>query len=312
MKRTFVGIVLLLLWIGSPGSAQDPATLKVSVDLVSLSVTVTDQKGQPVAGLQKKDFRVYEDKVVQPLEFFSTDAEPVSWGLVLDRSGSMRDMLGGVYQAALHVEDKGSPHDEMFIVTFDRRIELVSEFTSDRRQLEQSMSNLSAGGETALYDAVAASLREIGGGSHEKKVLVVVTDGEDNYSLIKFDDLLKRIPRQQDVIIYAVGMFEPDMEPPWWMGGGMRSQRSLKRELQKLAEVSGGAAHFPRDVKECREVMDAIAREVSQHYSLGYYPINRARDGSWRNIRVEVARQPKGGKYIARARTGYYAPSETN
>lgn len=283
---------------------QDPA-LKVEVNLVSLSVLVTDQNGQSITGLKKEDFKVYEDKVEQPLSFFSSDEAPVSWGLVLDRSGSMMLMMRDVYQAAVHVVDQGTEHDEMFIMTFSDITQLVQDFSSDRRQMENSLIGLEAGGTTALYDAVFSGLNHMHYGKHSKKVLVVLTDGEDNDSRINFRKLIDRA-EEADVLIYTVGMFESSLDLGRFsiMGTG-----STKRELEKLAEVTGASAHFPTNLEQCKETMKAIAREVSQQYSLGYYPSNPARDGQWRKIKVVVNRSgEKGAKYVARTRTGYYAP----
>ncbi len=283
---------------------QDPA-LKVEVDLVSLSVLVTDQDGQAVTGLKKEDFKVYENKVEQPVSFFSSDEAPVSWGLVLDRSGSMMLMMRDVYQAAVHVIDQGTEHDEMFIMTFSDVTQLVRDFTSDRYQLEKSLVGLEAGGTTALYDAVFSGLNHMHHGKHSKKVLVVLTDGEDNDSRIKFPKLIDRA-EEADVLIYTVGMFESSLDLGRFsiMGTGF-----TKRELEKLAEVTGASSHFPTNLEQCKETMKAIAREVSQQYSLGYYPSNPARDGQWRKIKVVVSRPgDKQAKYVARTRTGYYAP----
>ena len=310
MRKAILGTVALLsaallLAAGKSISNQAPATLKVAVDVVSLDITVTDSKGHAIAGLGKQDFKIYENDVEQPITFFSPDAAPVSWGLVLDRSGSMEEMMGGVYQAALHVMDEGSPADEMLISTFNDKIRLVSEFSADRHELENSVLGLTAEGSTALYDAVDKGLQFIHDGKHRKKVLVVITDGDDNASHIEFKNLIARVERSPDVLVYTVGMFE---KYPWYWHKNQMPP-SFQRILHDIAEVTGATAHFPGSVKECRKVMDQIASEVSQQYSLGYYPENRTLDGKWRKIRVEVASQrDKGKKYVVRTRSGYYVP----
>jgi Ca-activated chloride channel family protein len=213
----------------------------------------------------------------------------------------MTTMMEDVYRAAIHVMDEGTEQDEMFIVTFNDQPEIVSDFTSDRHKWENSLLGLRAGGGTALYDAVAFALDHIRHAKHQKKVLVVITDGEDNKSRLSFRRLIEGV-EERNVLIYTVGMFE-SMGRSWrGMGGG-----NARGELEKLAEVTGAGAHFPTNVEQCRETMREIAREVSQQYSVGYYPTNSTRDGKWRKIKVVATRQgEKDANFVARTRTGYY------
>ncbi|HWP43895.1 MAG TPA: VWA domain-containing protein [Blastocatellia bacterium] len=309
LKLMFV-VVLMSLVLGPLSLAQQhenkrehqdqqEGAIKLATDLVALNVMVTDQNGRAASGLKKEDFKVYENGIEQPISFFSADEAPVSWGLVLDRSGSMMGMMQDVYRAAIHVVDEGTEKDEMFATTFNKRVELASGFVTDQHGLEKSLLGLRADGTTALWDAMAYGLDYVKRGKHQKKVLVVITDGEDNASSIKLRELIDRA-EEEEVLIYPVGMFE---------SGGMGTSRSdyAKLELERIAEATGTRAHFPTSVKECREAMQEIAREVSQQYSVGYYPTNTARDGKWRKIRVVV--DGPGGKtnYVARTRAGYYA-----
>lgn len=298
----------------APGAEQKSKSedvLKIETNLVPLKVTVTDRLGKAVTGLRKEDFSIYEDGVKQSIDFFSDEEAPVSWGLVLDRSESMSGMIRDVYRAALHVIDDGTELDQMFVVAFNEKVETLSDFTSDRHRLENSVLGLRAGGNTAWYDAVDFALDKMRGGKHKKKVLVLVTDGEDNSSRLKFRRLIGRA-EEEGVLVYAVGMF--DGMGMWRMkgGGGGRD------EIAKLAEVTGAFAHFPSDVEECRDAMQKIASEVSRQYNLGYYPVNQTRDGKWRKIRVVAAPGSVGTagglktEYVARTRTGYYAPKGEN
>jgi Ca-activated chloride channel homolog len=280
---------------------QDPATLKLSTEMVSLSVTATDQKGKAVLGLKREDFKVYENGVEQRLDFFSTEETPVCWGLVLDRSGSMWDMIGDVYRAAVHVVDEGTEEDETFIVTFNKKVELVTDFISDKHRLENSILGLRAGGETALWDAISFGLKHLKEAKHRKKVLVVITDGEDNSSRTAFRNLVGQA-EEAGVLIYTVGMFESFV----MRGFGMRG--SPREELAKLAEITGASAHFPTNVEECQETMRTIAGEVGHQYSLGYYPSDTKNDGKWRKLQVVVNQNQGKAKYVARTRAGYYAP----
>jgi Ca-activated chloride channel family protein len=289
-------------------SKQESPAIKLTTDLVSLNVLVTDDGGRAVLGLKKEDFKIYENGVEQPIAFFSAEEAPVSWGLILDRSGSMMGMMRDVYRAAVHVIDEGTDQDEMFIAIFNKRIELVTAFISDKHKLEKSILGLRADGETALWDAVAYGLDRIKLGKNRKKVLVVITDGQDNASKLNFRELID-LAEEAEVLIYPVGMFESE-------GGMMRSLPQLRIsrdypdvELDRLAKATGSLAHFPRDIEECKQSMKEIAREVSQQYSIGYYPTNTARDGKWRMISV-IARQPSSTtKCVARTRPGYYAPT---
>ena len=329
--RIVAATLAIALMPGPPSLAQHPEhhdqqdspAIRLSTDLVSLNVMVTGRQGRAIQGLKKEDFKVYENGVEQPLSFLSTDESPVSWGLVLDRSRSMERMIQDVYRAALHVMDEGTEDDEMFVVTFNRRVEMAADFTTDRRTLQNAIAGLRADGNTALYDAVAVGLDRMRQARHQKKVLVVVTDGDDNSSRMGFKALVERA-KEAGVLVYAVGMFGsmdaardpggPDARPAFgrrFGSGGWQHVRFAefsRQELEKLAEVSDAVAHFPRSVAECGEAMWAIASDVSRQYSVGYYPSNPARDGKWRKIQVKV-RAPDGKtQYAARTRAGYYAP----
>lgn len=301
MRAAAVLSAVLLIWL-SPGWAQDApsssrpseASLKVDTDLVLLNVAVTDQEGQAVTGLKKEHFTVLEDGAEQSIGFFSLQKVPVSWALVLDRSGSMWEMIADVSRAAVHVVDEGSEDDEACIVTFSDTIELVSDFVSDRQKLRDSVQGLRSGGETALWDAVAYALDHLKHGEHRKKVMVIITDGEDNHSRLNFRGLVRQV-KEEDVLIYTVGMFE---------FGGLGD---AQKQLAQLAEATGAQTHFPANIEQCRKAMAEIARDVSWQYTLGYYPANEALDGKWRKIRVVVHRPGNTDtKYIVRTRTGYY------
>lgn len=333
MKITrLIAGTLLLLAVSWPADSnllaqqrdqQENSALKLSTDVVSLNVSVFDRNGHAALDLTKDAFVVFENGVEQSLSFSSTDEAPVSWGLVLDRSGSMKRMIGDVYQAALHVMDEGTDDDEMFVATFNTRVQLVADFTRDRLALQKSIAGLRADGDTALYDAIAFGLDRMRLGSHRKKVLVVVTDGEDNSSRLSFKNLIERA-KEAGVLIYTIGMFKsmnaaprvdkPDTQSIFgqrFASGGWQHGRFMgfaRGELEKLAEVSGAVAHFPTSLEECKEAMWTIASEVGRQYSVGYYPSNASRDGKWRKIQIKV-RVPDGNiPLTARTRAGYYAP----
>ena len=274
--------------------------IKLGTDLVSFNITATDQHGRALSNLKKEDIKIYEDGLEQKMDFFSSDEAPVSWGIVLDRSGSMVTMISDVYQAALHVIDEGTPQDETFIVTFNNKIEMISDFTTDQHALQSSLLGVRAGGETALWDAVAMALDHIKQGKHQKKVLVVLTDGEDNHSRTKLRELVRQA-EESNVMIYTIGMFD-DM---WMVQSGL--PLASRVDLEKLSEATGGSAHFPTNLNECQDAMRAIGLEISHQYGIGYYPSNTVRDGRWRKLKVVVS-NGKSKQSTVRARPGYYAP----
>lgn len=304
-----LSVLILMSLFALPSLAQEPsqapASLKLSTEMVSLSVTVTDQKDRAVAGLKLEDFKLYENKIGQPLSFFSMDDVPVSWGLVLDRSDSMKEVIQDVYQAAVRVVDDGIEKDETFIVTFSNKVELVADFVSDKQQLQKSVLGLRAEGGTALWDAVSFALDKLKQAKHRKRVLVVITDGENNRSRTAFKDLVKQA-EEAGVLIYTVGFQSKEKGRTGVRNYGPRSRVSPREELTQLAEITGASATFPATLKECLEKLQQIANEVGHQYSVGYYPSNSQNDGKWRKLKVVV--DQSNAKYVARTRIGYYVP----
>jgi Ca-activated chloride channel family protein len=295
-RPAIVAALVLVLSIGFV-IAQDQS-LRVAVNLVLLDVSVTDKTGHYVRDLQQENFKVYEDKLEQPISYFNTGRAPVSWGVVLDRSGSMSGDTKEVYDAAVHMINEGTTEDEMFVLTFSRRIDTVTEFTTDRRKLQDALFGLHSQGSTALFDAVGAAVDQLKQGRNRRKALVVITDGEDNHSVLTFKQLLDRV-RESDVVIYTVGL-KITM-------GSFAQARIARNQLEELAQITGGYVHFPKDIEHCRKTMEEIAQEVSEHYTIGYYPTNAAYDGKWRRLHVVASNSsPEHAKYIARTRTGYF------
>lgn len=285
----------------APVPDQRETIFRTSTNLVLLDVSVADRKGRPVRNLEKGSFRVYEDGVEQAIASFSYEQRPVSWGLVLDRSGSMSGMMDEVYNAALHSVEAGTPEDETFVLAFDDRIEMVRPFTADRPSLIKAIREISAGGTTALYDAVRQGLRELRQGRHQKKVLVVITDGDDNASRVRFEDLLEEA-RRSEAQVYAIGMFSGmglDLLEP--------SEARIKQQLELLAEATGALAYFPKSIRQCDRACKDIAEQVSRQYTIGYYPKPAEWNGRWRTIEVKV---PGAPTYSVRARKGYYAAAD--
>jgi Ca-activated chloride channel homolog len=277
----------------------DDYTIRTNVDLVVLHATAQDHKGALVSGLGKNDFQVFEDGVLQQIKYFSHEDIPVTVGLVVDNSGSMRPKRSEVIAAALAFARSSNPQDQMFVVNFNEKVSFGlpdnTPFTDNIVQLEAALSRINANGETALYDAVAAALEHLKKGNRDKKVLIVISDGGDNASKHNLAQIMA-VVGQPDVIIYTIGIFdEQDAD---------RNPHVLKQ----LAKNTGGEAFLPESLKDVVPLCEQIAHDVRNQYTLAYVPTNRKRDGTYRLIQVKAS-APGGGRLSVRTRIGYYAPS---
>ena len=277
---------------------DEPSTIRVNVDVVVLHASTRTRKGVLVSGLDKKDFQVYEDGVLQEIKSFSHDDIPVTVGLVVDSSGSMRPKHAEVIAAALAFVRSSHPDDQMFVVTFNENVSFGlpgnTPFTDQAAQLQVALSRILPNGKTALYDAVAAALQHLRKGKRDKRVLIVVSDGADNSSQHQLEQIMT-MAGQSDAIIYTIGLFEqddPDKNP------GV---------LKRLARATGGEAFLPESVKEVVPVFERIAQDIRNQYTITYTPANRRQDGTYRAIRVNAA-APGQGRISVRTRSGYYAP----
>jgi Ca-activated chloride channel homolog len=291
-----------------PVSQDQSHRIRQSVDMVVLHATVTDKKGNFVPNLQKSNFRVYEDKVEQRIAVFQRRDIPVTMGLVIDNSGSMREKRAQVAAAALVFVKTSNPQDEVFVVNFNDEyyLDTPGDFTSSMADLEDALSRIDSRGSTALYDAVVGSLDHLKKGHRDKRVLLVITDGDDDASRESFAQTI-RISEESDAAIYAVGVFSED---------DRKHDRSMvrhsERVLKELTEATGGMAYFPKDLNDVTPVCEEVARDIRNQYTLGYYPTNSAKDGTFRRVEVEVLPPPGLGKLNIRSRTGYYALKKTS
>src|SRR5271165_654106 len=284
----------------STGTAQSGSHIKVDVNLVVLHTTVLDDRGRFVEGLAQDNFRVYEDKVEQKLSVFKREDIPVSMGLVIDNSGSMRDKRPRVNEAALTLVQNSNPQDEAFVVNFndDFYLDLDKDFTNSIPELKEALERIDARGSTALYDAIIGSLDHLKKGNKEKKVLLIVTDGEDNTSRNTLEKTVREI-QKTDTVIYTIGLLGEENK---------KSAKTAKKALMAIAQASGGVAYFPENVEDVHAICEQVAHDIRHQYTLAYYPSNAARDGSFRTVHVDVI-PPRGhGKLVARTRNGYYAP----
>jgi Ca-activated chloride channel family protein len=275
--------------------------LGVNVELVQLPVSVLDKNGLPVRGLQQEHFAVYEDKVLQDISLFKQEDIPLSIVLVIDASGSMSDKRDRVSTAAMTFVRESNPEDETSIVSFGDDVNLEQDFTSNTHKLNLALEGISSTGDTSLYDAVMLAARHLKEeGFHEKRVLLVVSDGEDNHSQYKLKEVLAAI-RESKIILYTVGLIS---SYPTTMFGDVG-----KKPLKQLAEVTGGASYFPKNVGDVEEVCKRIARDLRNQYTIGYRPSNETLDGSWRKVVVQVNPPKTTPKVRVRTKQGYYAPA---
>ncbi len=285
--------------------------VSLTAELVLLDVTVVDHRNRVVPSLGKDQFVVYENGVRQEIAFFSREETPVSLGLVIDTSGSMRRKLSKVVAAAKSLMRQGHPEDEYFLVEFKGEAELVEDFTQDVALIHEALENMIASGQTALLDAVYLSVEHAQKyGRHRRKAILLITDGEDRNSYYTRDHVLERL-RGSDVQVYVVGFTEGIHEAAIFRQTESRrisgQEKKARKLLEELARESGGRAFFPQSLEELDTIANAIARELRTQYTLGYYPSHPERDGSWRSVRVEVLPDKDRGPLTARTRAGYYA-----
>jgi len=304
-----IAALLVFMTLSCWARAQDPSssasrpgveyTIKVNVDMVVLRATARDRKNALVSGLNKDDFHVYEDGVLQPIKYFSHEDVPVTVGLVVDNSGSMKSKRPDVIAAALAFVRSSNPQDQMFVVNFNEKVSfglpVNVAFTGQVAQLQVALSRVAADGETALYDAIAAALEHLKHGDREKKVLLVVSDGGDNASKHKLTDITA-LAGEPNAIIYTIGLFD-DQDAD-------RNPRVLKR----LAKETGGEAFLPESLKDVTPICERIARDIRNQYTIAYVPTNKKRDGTYRGIQVKAS-VAGHGRLVVRTRTGYLAPS---
>jgi len=281
-----------LLVAASVAFAKQNQTLKVDVPVVLVNATVSDLKGRLVAGLERQHFRLWEDEVEQSVDYFSLEDMPVSVGLVFDATGSMADKLSAARDAATAFLRTSNPRDEYFLIEFSDQPKLVQDFTTDISLLQRQIFSTTARGLTPLFDSVHLGLEKIKDAKNTKRALLIISDGEDNRSRYTFSDI-RQFAREQDAQIYAIGLIN-----------GLEGRTTIG----DLVETTGGRAFFPNSANQLEDICTRIALELKNQYLLGYRSTNPAKDGTWRQIHVEV-NPPKGLPPLAvRARTGYYAP----
>jgi len=269
---------------------------KKQVDEVVLDATVLDDQRRLVPYLDRNAFTVFEDGVPQTITSFRREDIPVAMGIVIDNSGSMRDKRAAVNGAVMNLIRVSNPQDEVFVVNFSQNYYLDQDFTSDVNLLQASLQQVSARGSTALYDAIVASAVHLNNNPRlEKKVLLVITDGQDNMSQETLQEATRRLQQVNGPTLFAIGL----------TGGGM--QRAGRQALQSLAGGSGGVAYFPDSLDQVNNITRTVAHDIRSQYVLAYKPRKQGARPSYQSINVE-ARAPGYGHLTVRTRTGYYQP----
>lgn len=271
------------------------------VEEVLLHATVVDDKQHIVTNLAKGDFNVFEDGRPQTITSFRRDDIPVAMGIVVDNSGSMREKRQKVNAAALNLVRASNPNDEVFIVNFNDEYYLDQDFTSNINKLKQGLEKIETRGGTALYDAVVASANHLKQDAKlEKKVIFVVTDGDDNESTETLEQAVRRLQTENGPTVYAIGLLE-----------GEDHARHAKRALQIMCEKTGGIVFLPKTLDEVDAISRSVAHDIRSQYTIGYKPTTPKSVGGYRSVKVD-AHSSKHDKLTVRTRSGYYAGQEAS
>ena len=273
----------------------DVYVFRKEVDEVTLHATVVDDKNRLVTDLDRNDFTVFEDGQPQKITAFRREDIPVAMGIVIDNSGSMRDKRQAVNAAAINFVKSSNPQDKVFIVNFNEDFFLDQDYTSSIPKLKDALDRIEARGGTALYDAVVASSDHLKKpGLLEKKVLLVVTDGEDNASRESLEQAIRRLQEENGPTVYTIGLL------------GEEHSKRARRALRQMAEETGGMAFFPEGPSEVDAITQQIAHDIRNQYTIGYKPSKPQSEGGFRTVKVDA--NAKGYKKLqVRTRSGYYA-----
>ena len=301
-----IGAALIVALMGGDVQPQaDRTPFRVGVDLVPLSVTVSDADHRYVSDLTRDDFVVLENGIPQDIAFFAGTGVPLALALVIDTSASMQGALETAQEAAVGFARQLTPSDVATVISFDSSVEIVQEFTNDVAILRDAIRRTTPRGSTALYNALYIALNELNktvarpSQNVRRRAIIVLSDGDDTSSLLTFDEVLDAASRS-DTVIYAIGLGVRDPRQSRSING----DRSGEFVLRRLVQQTGGRAFFPQQARELAQVYEEIRRELACQYSLAYEPNHLRRDGQWRRTAVRVNRPG----LTARTRQGYFAP----
>ena len=290
-----------------PEIKEDPslktytAPIKKNVDLVLVNVTVTDPMNRLVTGLEKENFTLSEQNALQEIKYFSSEDEPISLGVIFDVSGSMSNKIDKSRDAIVEFFKTANPQDEFFLITFADKPEILSDFTNSIEDIQGKLVYAMPKGRTSLLDAIYMGMDKMHEAKHNKKALLIISDGGDNRSRYT-DSEIKSLVKEADVEIYAIGIYDNLNSTPEETRGPYL--------LNEITESTGGRTFPINDVSELGDVATKIGVELRNQYVLGYRPTNKARDGKWRKLKVKL-NAPKGLPPLnVHAKTGYYAPQQ--
>lgn len=285
----------------TPPPEHDPSVpIRIKTDLVTFTLTVTDLYGRYVSGLTKNAFTIFDSNQEQEITYFSDVDAPVSLGILFDVSGSMSgDKIQKARKALSRFINSSHPNDEYFLIAFNNRAQLLLDRTRDGDAVLQKLTLVNPRQNTALYDAVYLGIERVTRGAHQKRALLIISDGQDNASRYNFGEV-RRLMKESDVVTYAVGILD---------GGDASSQDGMQGQafLDELTSATGGKSFYPTSDIEMDEIFERIALELRHQYSIGYTPKDFQPDGKWRKVKVKV-KPPRGlPRLTVRSREGYYA-----
>jgi Ca-activated chloride channel family protein len=290
--------------IRSSGQANSSGkTIRSEVTLALVNVTVADPLGRLVTGLEKENFRVFEDGVEQEIVTLSSEDVPVSIGLIFDMSGSMSDKAEKARQAAVQFLQTANPRDELFLVSFGDRAELTRGFTSNIEDMQNGMLFTTSRGRTALFDAIYLGLSQMRGARNSKRALLIISDGGDNHSRYTESDI-RNFVKEADCQLYSIGLFDANDR------GRSLEELYGPTLLSEITELTGGRVFPATSLNDLPDIAAKIGLELRNQYVLGYKPGNARHNGAWRKIKVKLV-PPKGLPPLnIYAKTGYYAPKQ--
>jgi len=279
--------------------ARPGALIRMNVDMVLVPITVTDPVNRLVTGLEQDDFQVFENNGPQKIRTFANEDAPVSIGIIFDLSGSMSSKLLRARESILQFIKTANPEDEFFVIGFNDRPELIEDFTNSVEDIQARLVTVRSGHRTALLDAIYYGVAKMKEARHERKALLVVSDGGDNNSRYTEGELRAQV-READVQIYSIGIFDPYAPTP--------EERTGPQLLDEVSEETGGRLFRVDDITEMGDIAEKISTELRNQYVIGYKPKDLTRDGKWRKVKVKVNPPPGLPPLTVYARTGYYAP----
>ena len=303
MTRHAARLLAFAAAVGCAGAVAAQAPFRGSVDLVSLSVTVTEA-GHYVTNLEEADFEVFEDGIKQQTTFFSKEQQPIALAVLLDTSASMDNKLETAQEAAVGFARRMQPGDLMEVIEFDQQVSILQGFTNDVAALEKAIRQATVNGSTSLYNAIYISLKDLkkaraaNADRIRREAIVVLSDGDDTSSLVAYDEVLD-VAKRSNTAIYAIGLRTPESGKPRF--------KEAEFVLRQLSQETGGRAFFPANVAELPKIYEQISQELGSQYAIGYVSKNQARNGAWRRLSVRVGRP----NTVGRTRLGYYAPGGT-